>query len=85
MPTVVELAGSSPAMARQLASSHRAMSRGVPRTWHRPRPEGDRRIRLGDDELGLASQSGRDTHDIPGYGDLRSRDLRSDHPTAARM
>ena len=53
--------GESPVRARQLASSHRAMSRGVPRTWTVPRPEGDRRVRLGDDELRLASQSGRDT------------------------
>ena len=38
MPTVVDPGGSSPAMARQLASSHRAMSRGVPRTGTVPDP-----------------------------------------------
>ena len=68
MPTVVELggqlAGDGPA-ARLLAQGDqpRRAEHG-----HRPRPEGDRRVRLGDDELGLASQSGRDTHDTPGYG-----------------
>ena len=38
MPTVVAVGASSPARARTLASSHRAMRRGVPRTWTVPEP-----------------------------------------------
>ena len=35
----------------------------------RPGTEGDRRVRLRDDKLRLASQSRRHTHDCSGYGD----------------
>ncbi len=82
MPTVVDrggqLAGDG-AAAGLLAQGDEARR---PEDVDRARTEGDRRVRLGDDELGLASQSGRDTHDIPGYGSWHA--VRCGGPSPAR-
>ena len=54
MPTVVVPSTSTGAMARQLASSQRAMRRGRAEHVDRPGPQGPCRVGVADDHLRLA-------------------------------
>ena len=55
MPTVVAVAASSPAMARHAGLLAQGDEARRPEDVDRARPERDRRVGLGDDELRLAS------------------------------
>ena len=65
MPTVVVPAASDGATARQLASSHSAISRGVPSTSTVPDPSARAVSASPTDHLRLAAQARRHLHGRP--------------------